>query len=190
MRKLHSAVLAGAAAIAVAGTAIAASRDVHTLNVSMPDGSVAHITYHGDVRPNVRVEPAEAVLPLLAAFDGPWISLDRMAAQFDASIREMANNVGALSRAQGAGDGVNLAGLPKLPPGVVEYFSSTMSTGRGSCTRTVQVTAVGQNQAPKVLSSASGDCAPKPGQSMSTSGTQAGGADPSTAQASGPLHRT
>lgn len=190
MRKFHSAVLAGAAAIAVAGSAIAASRDVHSLNVSMPDGTVAHITYHGDVAPNVRLEPAEALLPPLAVFDGPWISIDRMAAQFDASMREMVNKAGLLGRSQGAADGFSLARLPKHPAGVVEYYSTTISTGSGSCTRTVQVTAASQNQAPKVLSSASGDCASRPGQSMSTSGTQAGAANSGAAQGPGPVHRT
>jgi len=43
MRKGHSFVLAGLGAVALAGAAVAASRDIHTMNVPLPDGSTAKV---------------------------------------------------------------------------------------------------------------------------------------------------
>ena len=58
--KLAAILLAGAAA-AIAGTALAATSNSHVMNVSLPDGSVAHVEYVGSVPPKVTVAgPARA----------------------------------------------------------------------------------------------------------------------------------
>jgi hypothetical protein len=46
--------VAGAAA-AIAGTALAATRNSHVMNVALPDGSVARVEYVGNVAPKVTV---------------------------------------------------------------------------------------------------------------------------------------
>src|SRR3546814_11115005 len=64
MRKLlRTAVLAGAAAIATAGTAIAAANHNRVMTIDLPDGSLARIEYQGDVAPKVTVEPALRFAP-------------------------------------------------------------------------------------------------------------------------------
>jgi hypothetical protein len=65
MRKLLG--VAGIAAAAIAGTAIAASSKTHVMNVLLPDGSVAHVEYVGDVAPKVIVEPSR-----LAGIGADW----------------------------------------------------------------------------------------------------------------------
>src|SRR3546814_3624443 len=65
MRKLlRTAVLAGAAAIATAGTAIAAANHNRVMTIDLPDGSLARIEYQGDVAPKVTVEPAMRFAPV------------------------------------------------------------------------------------------------------------------------------
>lgn len=71
MRKIRTAVLAGVAAIAAAGAAMAASQDTHVMKVALPDGSVARIEYKGDVAPKVVVAPARS-LPVPISFVGPF----------------------------------------------------------------------------------------------------------------------
>jgi hypothetical protein len=58
MRKIHTAVVASIAALAVVGTAVAASHDNHVMKLDLPDGSIARIEYKGDVAPKVIVAPA------------------------------------------------------------------------------------------------------------------------------------
>ena len=53
--------LAGIAALALAGTAAWAADNVHTMIVQLPGGGVEHITYTGDVAPKVRVVPMSAM---------------------------------------------------------------------------------------------------------------------------------
>ena len=58
MTKLPVLALAGIAAAAIAGTAIAAnSKDPCDERASCPTASVAHVQYVGDVAPKVTVEP-------------------------------------------------------------------------------------------------------------------------------------
>ena len=66
MNKLPA--LAGIAAAAIAGTAIAAGSKSHVMNVPLPDGSVAHIQYVGDVAPKVTVEPPLLYETMLVLF--------------------------------------------------------------------------------------------------------------------------
>jgi hypothetical protein len=58
MRKAFGFILAGLGAAALAGAAVAASQDSHTMNVPLPDGSTARVEYVGDVAPKVTVVPA------------------------------------------------------------------------------------------------------------------------------------
>src|SRR3546814_11283388 len=65
MRKLlRTAVLAGAAAIATAGTAIAAANHNRVMTIDLPAGSLARIAYQGDVAPTVTLEPARGFAPV------------------------------------------------------------------------------------------------------------------------------
>src|SRR3546814_15719417 len=87
MRKLlRTAVLAGAAAIATAGTAIAAANHNRVMTIDLPDGSLARIEYQGDVAPKVTVEPAMRFAPERfgdPAIIAPFALFDRIAADMD-----------------------------------------------------------------------------------------------------------
>src|SRR5215469_17811493 len=89
MRNVRTALLAGAAAVALAGlSGVAAARDrnTHLMTVQLPGGSIAAIRYTGDVPPQVVLSPAPAEFgaPMpSSAFFGPFAMLDRMSAAID-----------------------------------------------------------------------------------------------------------
>src|SRR3546814_2897548 len=93
MRKLlRTAVLAGAAAIATAGTAIAAANHNRVMTIDLPDGSIARIEYPGDVAPKVTVEPAMRFAPVRfadPAITQPFALFDRIADDMDRQRQEM-----------------------------------------------------------------------------------------------------
>ena len=164
MRITGKAMLALVSTLALAGTAVAAgaAAKVHNLLVALPDGSVQHIRYTGDVAPRIEFLPASAELApvgLFADFDSPFVELDRMVAemnrQSDAMLRQA-----ALLGAQANGNAqLDPAVMAKLPAGSVSYSFISTSSGNGSCTQSLQVTSYGASQKPRVVSQSSGDCA-------------------------------
>jgi len=162
MRNIRNAVLAGALALVAIGAAVAASHDTHVMKVRMPDGSVAHIAYQGDVAPKVSVVPMampglpEALFEPFAmptAIEmAPFAALDRVAAQMD---REM----NAIMQKVSAPDGkLDMASFGTLPAGTMQYRFVSTSTGNGTCSRSVQMTSAGDGQQPKVVQTSTGDC--------------------------------
>jgi hypothetical protein len=81
MQVFRTALLAGAAAIAVAGlSGVAAARDLntHVMTVEVPGGGVAEIRYTGDLPPQVVFSPAPTALGAFmpfGAFSGPLLHL-------------------------------------------------------------------------------------------------------------------
>jgi hypothetical protein len=183
MNTLHKAALA-ALATALAGTAIAANRNSHVMNVPLPDGSVARVEYVGDVPPKVTVAPA----PLGDGFWAstvatPFAGFDRMIEQMDRETQAMMRQVQQLG-VQGGAPGLNVAGYGSLPGGANSVSVVSVSNGGGTCTRTTQVVSQGADKLPKVTTNVSGNC--------SGSGAPAGGAvpAPAPAPASVPIDRT
>lgn len=167
MRKYRTAVLTGIAALAITGAGLAAGRDIHMMKVNLPDGSVARIEYKGDVAPNISIAPAFPTTPVgfVAPFDAsPFGLFDRIAAMMDRQTEAMIHEVGALPAAPLSADGkLDLAALGKLPPGTVHYRFVSTSNGSGTCDRSIEVTSLGAGEAPRVVSSSSGDCKPADG---------------------------
>jgi len=164
MRTKGKAVLALISTVALASAAVAAGakEKFHNLMVALPDGSVQHIRYTGDVAPQVVFVPARArIAPvgLFDDFDAPFAELDRMVAemnrQSDAMLRQA-----AMLRAQAAPGtaGLNQAVIANMPAGSVSYSFVSTSNGNGFCSKSLQVTSYGANQKPKVVSQSSGDC--------------------------------
>ncbi len=159
MRFTRTAILAGGAALLVAGTAAFAADKLHTMNVNLPDGSVAHIEYVGKVAPKVMVQPAD---PVPVAFIDPFAQFDRIAAEMQAQQQALIRQANALEQAAahaGAGapgaPGVTLVG--DLPAGThFTYVSST--TDANGCTRTVEYSSDGKSQQPKVTKTSAGSC--------------------------------
>ena len=154
MRKAFGLVLAGMGATALAGAAIAASRDTHTMNVPLPDGSTARVEYVGNVAPKVTVVPAP-VSPF-GLFDRSMFDMHR---QIDAMMRE----VDAMTRMPVAGaPNLNVAAYGNAPEGTQSITVVSTSNGAKTCTRTTEVTSQGAGKPPKVVTNVTGDCGAAP----------------------------
>ena len=153
MRKASSLVLAGLGAVALTGAAAAASRDVHTMDVPLPDGSVAKIEYVGKVAPKVSVTPAPVAAPFM-----PFGLFGRSAFDFQRHMDAMMRQIDAMTRtAPAAGaPGLNVAAYGNAPAGSQSVTVVSTSNGAKTCTRTTEVTSQGPGKAPKVVTNVSG----------------------------------
>jgi hypothetical protein len=161
MRKLHTALLAVAGVALAAGAAEAAER-MKTMQVAMPDGSIAEIHYAGDVAPRVEVVPIEA--QRVIAYD-PFAELDRISAMMEARHAAMMRQMAAIQQriqaaaAAGASAPGQVVVTGALPAGA--HYSYTMvstSSGANGCTQTVEYSSDGSSAEPKVTRTSSGDC--------------------------------
>ena len=154
MRKAVGLVLAGLGAVTLTGAAVAASRDTHTMNVPLPDGSVAHVEYVGSVAPKVTVSPA----PLAGPF-APFGIFDRSGFDMERQIDAMMRQINDMARAPIAGaPGLSVAAYGNAPAGANSVTVVSTSNGVKTCTRTTEVTSQGAGKPPKVVTSLSGDC--------------------------------
>jgi len=152
MRKLLA--VAGIAAAAIAGTAIAASSKTHVMNVPLPDGSVAHVEYVGDVAPKVIVEPSR-----LAGIGADWAPIGLPSfAGFDQMMARMNRQIQEMARQPLAAPSMNVASYGNLPAGVTSTSVVSYSNGGSTCTRTTEVVSQGAGKPPKVTTNVSGDC--------------------------------
>lgn len=156
--------LAGLAATAVAGSAIAADQAIRTMHVPLADGSTIAVEYVGDVAPKVTVIPAtpwpvrisHRAMPGFANLDRMIADMNRRSVEVMRRMREMRN------RDMAAGiPGMNLASAGSLPAGASSVSVVTVSNGGKSCTRTTEVVSQGQGKPPRVTSNVSGDCGPR-----------------------------
>ena len=160
MKKLP-AIAIGMAAAALAGTAIAATPKTHKMDVPLPDGSVAHIEYVGEVAPKVTIAPT------LADATGAWgmafpsfAGFDRMMEQMQRQSQEMIRRAQEMAR-QPVGPGgaaPYIASYGNLPAGGTSTTVVSVSNGGGTCTRTTQVVSQGAGKPAKVTSNVSGQC--------------------------------
>jgi hypothetical protein len=164
MRTKGKAVLALISTFALASAAVAAGakENVHKLMVALPDGSVQHISYTGDVAPEILFVPATAQLAPVSpfdAFDAPFVELDRMVAEMNRRSDAMLRQAAMLSAQAANGKaGIGTAVVANMPAGSVSYSFFASSSGNGACSQSVQVTSFGAGQKPKVVSQRSGDC--------------------------------
>jgi hypothetical protein len=155
MRKAFGLVVAGVGAAAIAGAAVAATRNAHILNVPAPDGSTVRVEYVGDVAPKVTVVPGPVVAPF-GLFDRSAFDIQR---QIDAMMRQ----VDTMAKMPIAGTpGLNVAAYGNAPAGSESVTVVSTSNGSKTCTRTTEVTAQGVGKPPKVVTNVSGDCANEP----------------------------
>ncbi|WP_129793405.1 hypothetical protein [Sphingosinicella sp. CPCC 101087] len=165
MRLTRKAALAGLASFALAGTALAAESAprFHTMEVSLPNGSVAHIRYSGDVAPRVTIARAPAprwFAPAwgFRAFDpAPFAMLDRIAMEMNRRAAEMMRLI-ALAPPAPVHAAPRLAAGTSLPAGFVGYRIVSHATRNGQCTRSWVMTREAPGQAPKMFTEASGNC--------------------------------
>jgi hypothetical protein len=148
---------------ALAGAAFAAGNGdkVHNLMIALPDGSVQHLRYTGDVAPQVVFLPAHAVAAPVAMIDdfyAPFAEMDRMAAEMDRQSDAMLRQAALLAAQGKAGAQPSRAVVGQLPAGSFSYSFVSTSTGNGTCSQSMQVTSYGPNQKPKVIQQTSGNC--------------------------------
>jgi len=168
MRTLRVSLLAGIAAVAVAGfsgwahaQSAQLNTQLHTITVRLPGGGVEEIEYTGKTPPQVSVStgPAAVALPSVFGPDSLFAQMDRISAEMDRQAAALFHETAALA------NNPNLftqTGLADMPAGSQSYtFVSTASPG-GVCEQSVQITATG-NGPPQVVRHTSGNCAPTGG---------------------------
>jgi len=133
--------------------------------VPLADGSVMHIRYFGDKKPQIAlVEPQQRVqgVALPMAFGDP-LAIDRMFAEMDAQADAMMRQAAATAAQQqqqaGAGGKIDAAAVQGMPAGsIVSYSFSSSSDGQGGCTQSYQMTSYGNGAKPQVVEQHSGNC--------------------------------
>jgi hypothetical protein len=155
MPKLRTALIAGAATLLFAGVAVAATAKFHTMQVNLPDGSVAQITYAGDVAPKVAVEPVDARAD---AYADPFAAMERDMALVEQRNAEVMRQVAAMQQQAAAGGQPGQFVVTGPAGASYSYTMVSSSTGNGTCTQTVEWRSDGSGKQPQVTRASSGDC--------------------------------
>lgn len=159
MRKLPVFAVAGVAAAAIAGTAIAANRNSHVMNVPLPDGSTVRVQYVGDVAPKVMVDPVRPVSPDDWSVFPSFAGFDRMMEQMSRETEAMIHQAQEMATRPGVGAAPFVASFGNAPAGASSSTTIvSFSNGSGTCTRTTQAVSQGPGKPPKVTTSVSGNC--------------------------------
>ena len=164
MRKLPAFAFGGVAAAVLAGAAVAATPKTHSMDVTLPDGSVAHVEYAGEVAPKVTIAPRSAT-----AADLPWgmafpsfAGFDRMIEQMQRQSQQMIQQAQQMSRQPNGIAAPYIASYANMPAGQTSTTVVSISNNGSTCTRSTEVVSQGPGKAPKVTSSVSGQCAKAP----------------------------
>jgi hypothetical protein len=168
MRNVRTALLAGAAAVALAslsGAAVARDLNTHLMTLQLPSGGVAEIRYTGDVPPQVVLSPAPtelgSLMPISSFFGpgSPFAMLDRISAAMDREAASLMRQAEMLANAPAfAANQPIEAALGSLPPGSQSYTMVSTWSGNGVCTQSVEITSPANGGQPRVVSHSSGNC--------------------------------
>jgi hypothetical protein len=164
VRKLPAFAFGAVAATALAGAAVAATPKTHKMDVPLPDGSVAHIEYVGDVKPKVTIAPRT-----YGAAEAPWAmpfpsfaGFDKIFEQMQRQSQEMMRRAQEMSRSPGMA-APYIASYGDMPAGASSSTTVvSVSNGGATCTRTTQVVSQGAGKPPKVTTNVSGQCGEAP----------------------------
>ena len=160
MRKLPATLLAVAGLALTAGAAAAAER-MRTMQIALPDGSVAQIHYSCDVAPRVAVVPVEA--RQVMAYD-PFTEMERISALMQARHEAMLRQMAALEQQARAAAASGRAAPGQvlvngsLPAGVSYSYTMVSTSGADGCTQVVEYRSDGSSAQPKVTRTSSGNC--------------------------------
>ena len=167
MRLGSKLLLAGLGTLALAGVAAAADQKMHLLEVRLPDGSVEHIRYTGNVPPRIVFVPIRQVrVPGLLADEvsaDPFPSFGRIFAEMNRRTDAIMRRAAAMTaQARPAPGQARTIAAGSMPPGAVRYSSFSVTTPKGTCSRSVQITSQGEGKPAKVVTQTSGDCGAAP----------------------------
>lgn len=161
MHFVRTALVAGIASAVLAGAALAAHDDSKLMLVALPDGSVEHIRYSGDVAPQVTLarDPAPAAL-FQSAFgpDSIFAQMDRISAAMEAQSQAMLRQAAAMQASAADGKGIVMTGANGRPVGTMQYSYVSSTTSADGCTQTVQYSSDGSSQQPRVIRTSAGSC--------------------------------
>jgi hypothetical protein len=157
VRKLAAFALAGIAAM-LAGSAVAAAPKTHKMDVSLPDGSIAHIEYVGDVAPKVTVAPRPMAMDSWAMPFPSFAGFDRMIAEMQRRSEEMMRQAQQQAHQPGGAAPYIASYGGNLSPGETSTTIVSVSDNGQTCTRTTEMVSQGNGKPPKVTSSVTGQC--------------------------------
>lgn len=163
--KTIRAIALGAAAVALAGAAAAAAPSkTHSMDVALPDGAVAHISYVGNVAPKVRIDPRPLGDDPQDAWGMPFPSFagfDRMIREMNARTEQMMRQAQQMTVHPGVA-APYIASYSNLPAGQTSTTVVSVSNGGATCTRSTEVVSEGPGKPPKVTSNVTGQCGAAP----------------------------
>ena len=168
MRKIRTALLAGAAAVTLtglAGAAMAQGSAVHVMTIALPGGGVEEIHYTGNVAPQIVFAPGPseittwASMPTMFGPNSPFAAMERISAEMDRQAAGLLRQAEMLANQPGYGVGpLSEAAFGNLPAGSRGYsFIATMN-GNGVCSRSMTITSQGNGAPPRVVTRSSGNC--------------------------------
>ena len=145
------------ATAALAGSAVAADHAIHTMNVALPDGSVAKVRYVGDQAPQIAVVPVAMRAAPVAMIDPSFAAFDQMFAAMDAQADAMMQHAAAMAQMPATTAPLQQAALQNAPAGTVSY-SYVSTTSSNGCTQSVRETSDGSAGQPQVIRTSVGKC--------------------------------
>jgi len=188
MRPLTTTILAGCAALAIAGiyqhagAKSAVPQQEHVLTVQLPDGQVEQISYSGNVAPGVYISDSPFAAFIsdapAAAPVTPFADIDQMMASMDQQIDQMMQQNQAMALQPFAGidassGELTQAAFGKLPAGASSYLLVSTLSPKGECTRSVEVTEPTNGGVQHVVSHDSGNCRDVPSPTVTTGAAHA-----------------
>jgi hypothetical protein len=182
MRKIHSALLAGAVVVglgAIAGLAAFAPSLVgktssHELTLQLPGGGTETIAYSGQTVPKVTFHP-ERFATFWPASAYNWMMPSFVA--FDPFIADMNRHLDMLASMpllipSAPDQPLSAVAFGNLPPGT-SYSMVSETTGNGVCTRVTQITKAVGDAKPRIVSQNMGNCGTGSKEAVTSQPTQA-----------------
>lgn len=164
MRLTKATLLIGGVVLLASGAAMVATSKYRTMNVAMPDGSVAHIQYVGDVAPKIEVQPAQSggiafVDPVAFVGFPAFADMARMSAAMESQQQAMMRQIAQMEHVAASAKPGQVLVSGKMPAGSSFQYTVVSSTnGNATCTRTTEWRSDGSNARPKVTQTSAGDC--------------------------------
>ncbi|GAC1043547.1 hypothetical protein [Rhizobium sp. No.120] len=167
MQTLRNTLLIGAGLIAASGLAGQAfaqqkqSIQMHQMTVRLPDGSLEMIRYSGN-RPPVVTFPGDPDAAFITAFDpfgdaSSFAEMERISAAMDRETAAMLDNIRLSARSPDVSDNLMKVDLSGLPMGAKGYTMISTTSGKGTCTQTMEYFSSGRGK-PQVKTTSSGNC--------------------------------
>jgi len=150
-------VLAGIAALAVAGFSLSAlAQDVHTMTVHLPGGGTEHILYTGDHAPRIVINRG-AQNPFVQRYSSwysPFAALDRISAEMNRQMDEMMRETATMPLLAAPS---RLIETHNTDAGATSFSMVSTMSGGHVCMQSVQITTDASGKR-HVEQHSSGDC--------------------------------